>query len=331
MNEFLQTRKSIALLPTPIEYLKNLSREYGIFLYMKRDDQTGMELSGNKIRKLEYILYQAEAEGADSLITCGGIQSNHARAVAVVCRKTGYTPYLLLRGTPPAGRLEGNLFLNSLLNAQLRWITPDEYRSSRNEIMQAWAEELKQQSCRPMIIPEGASDSTGYLGYTRAGQEILQQSSEMGVDFDYIISAIGSGGTFGGLILAKKLFGMKTKMIGVNVCDNALYFQERIGGVLRECIKRYDLSFQITNDELDIVDGFVGPGYAISTLPERTIIRHVAQQEGIYLDPVYTGKAFWGMEHLILSGKIPAHSTVLFIHTGGLFGLFPQADDFIES
>ncbi|MBP7461933.1 MAG: D-cysteine desulfhydrase family protein [Candidatus Delongbacteria bacterium] len=330
MDNFLDRRHPIALLPTPIERMSNLSREYGVSLYIKRDDMTGMELGGNKIRKLEYTLYQAETEGVNALMTCGGIQSNHARAVAVAARKQGYTPYLLLRGTPPEKGLDGNLLLNTMLDAQIRWITPDQYRTDRNPIMQTWAQELESIGQKVMIIPEGASDSTGYLGYANAGQEIRQQAGEMGIDFDAIICAVGSGGTFGGLMLAQKLFGLKAQIMGVNVCDDAPYFRQRISRVLDECIQRYQLNFRIPQEELMIIDGFVGPGYAVSTRDERDLMRHVARQEGIYLDPVYTGKAFWAMDHLIRTGRIAAGSTVLFIHTGGLFGLFPQGDEFIE-
>jgi len=314
---------NIGNIPTKIEYSQYLSKKYNLNFYLKRDDQTGIGLSGNKIRKLEYLFHDAIKKGYKNVITCGGIQSNHCRATAVLSRMVGIAPYLVLRGTEPEEYYDGNLFLNKLLDAQIFWVTPEEYKEQINEILQQKADAIG--SC--YLIPEGGSNEIGYLGYLNAGLEILNQEKEMGVSFDYIFCAVGSGGTLGGLILAKKIFNINAKIVGVNVCDDASYFQSRILRVLNSFIDKYNLELEITKDDIQIIDGFVGPGYAISTMEERQLIKEMAKNSGIFLDPVYTGKLMWALDSNLKKHEYKK-SNVLFIHTGGIFGLFPQKELF---
>ncbi len=319
---------SVALLPTPVQYLDALSRELDVEFYIKRDDLTGMELSGNKIRKLDFLFAQAIDQKATAIITCGGIQSNHARATAVLCRKLGLKPCLVLREGDGKNSPQGNLLLDHLLDARIIWITAEQYRDQRGEIMDDWALKLSQEGEAPFIIPEGGSNALGYMGYYQAALEIDRQSKEMNLSFDYLVTAIGSGGTFGGLWFANKLHHFSWELLGVNVCDTAEYFKSRIIGVLSELDVAYDLGLPLEPNELAIIDGFVGPGYAVSTVEDRFLIHKMARLHGIFLDPVYTGKAFHALVSSIESGRIPKKSKILFVHTGGLFGLFPQNHTF---
>lgn len=191
--------KSMAHLPTPIAALSRLSKAIGgPQLFIKRDDLTGCAMSGNKIRKLEFVAADAIKKGADTLITCGGIQSNHARATAVLAAKLGLKSLLVLRGQM-GGDADGNLFIDKLVGAEIRCITKEDYNARVNEIMDEIADELRAQGRKPYIIPEGASNAVGALGYLRAFKEITEQSKQLKLNFDAIICAVGSGGTYAGL------------------------------------------------------------------------------------------------------------------------------------
>ena len=191
-------RIRIANLPTRINKLEKLSREYGKNIYIKRDDMTGIEISGNKVRKLEYILAEAQDKGIDTLITAGGIQSNHARATAAVCAMYGLSCHLVLRGRP--SEIEGNFWMDYMLGAEIHVIEPG---LSREEYMEGLSEKLVSEGKKPMIIPVGASNATGSLGYEGAFYEIQEQEKELGVEFDAIAVSVGSGGTYAGLLAGK--------------------------------------------------------------------------------------------------------------------------------
>src|SRR5690554_5327345 len=192
---------SLANLPTKIEKLEKLSKELGHEIYIKRDDQTGSEITGNKIRKLEYAVQEALDKGCDYLITCGGIQSNHARATAAVAAKLGLGAYLVLRGSED-NELEGNYFFDKLLGAKIRFVASEEYSNNRMEIMEEIKAKLEKEGYKPYIIPEGASNGVGSLGYCNAMEEILRQEKEIGIKFDAIAVTVGSGGTYAGLYYA---------------------------------------------------------------------------------------------------------------------------------
>jgi len=318
----------LANLPTKIEKLDRLSRELGgPRIYVKRDDQTGSEISGNKVRKLEFTVAEAMRQGCDMLITCGGVQSNHARATAAVAAKLGMSSCLVLRGTGEE-EIDGNRFLDLLLGAKIKFITPEQYSSSRNQIMEEVKKEMKKGGYKPYIIPEGASNGLGALGYFKAMQEIMQQEKEMGVRFDAILMAVGSGGTYAGMFLGNKLLKNNAEIYGVNVCDNEEYFQNAIYNIIHESYEYIDEKIELEKKDIKVIDGYVGLGYALSRPEELDFLYHVAKLEGLILDPVYTGKAMFGLADCIKRGKFKQHKNVLFLHTGGLYGLFPTKGKF---
>jgi len=326
----LPERIQLANLPTKIEKLQRLSEEAGgPDIYIKRDDQTGTEISGNKIRKLEYVIKEALDQNCDYLITCGGIQSNHARATAAAAAKLGLGSCLVLRssGNDP---LKGNYFLDKLLGADIKFISDEDYSERRMEIMEEVAEELIKQGHRPYIIPVGASNGIGTFGYYTAMEEIIQQEKEMGIHFDAVVLTVGSGGTYSGMFLANKVLNNDSTIYGINICDTADYFQDTIMDILKDSFRYIDYEESISKDELRIIDGYAGEGYALSRPEELQFIYRLAKLEGVILDPVYTGKAMYGLINEIKKGNMDHHKNILFVHTGGLFGLFPKSDLFFN-
>lgn len=323
------SRIKLANLPTPIEKLARLSEQWnGPELFVKRDDLTGMAMSGNKIRKLEFVIAEAQKQGADVLITCGGIQSNHARATAVAARKLGMESWLVLRGKQ-GSKIEGNLVLDLMVDARIKYITPEQYRDEVSDIMADLAGELRKQGKHPFVIPEGASDELGAIGYFAAAEEIAAQLSEKKLNIDYLVCAVGSGGTYAGLLLGQKYFKQNYEVVGFNVCDDEAFFVNKINMISQQAIERFDLPVSVSPSDIKIIDGYVGEGYALSRPAEIEFIKSVAATEALFLDPVYTGKAFFGLKDQILNTeRFPKNSRILFLHSGGLFGLFPKQDLF---
>ena len=319
---------SLANLPTKISRLERLSREWGVNLYVKRDDQTGSEISGNKIRKLEYLLKIALDTNCDTLITTGGIQSNHCRATAASAALLGLKCELLLRiGDTP--KIEGNYFLDKLFGAGVNFCNAEEYRESRDQIMKSIGERLEREAGRKcFIIPEGASNAVGSLGYYEAMGEIASHEREGGLNFDTVVVAVGSGGTYSGLCMANKEMGMNKRVLGFAVASDKEYFTDKINEINREAAKLAGLKSQFTKSDIEINDTYIGEGYAISRSEELEFLSYVASREALVLDPVYTGKAMYGLYNEIKEGNVPQGANVLFIHTGGIFGLFPKQDQF---
>ena len=329
--DFLNKKISAGRLNTPIQYMPRLSKRYDVDFYMKRDDMTGAGLSGNKIRKLEYLFYDAEAQGADTVITCGGTQSNHARATAVLARIRGLHPILLLYGKQPQKPYDGNLLLDYLLDAELHWALPDDIWN--NAIMEEIAEKERANGKKPYIIPMGGSNTIGSLGYVNCALEIMKQQDELGLKFDYVFCSVGSGGTLAGLIIGKSVFGWNTKILGVNVSLDKDFFISHVSQILEETEKfnrKYGVDTKISSKDINIIDGFVGAGYAIPSEEEMELIKLAARAEGIFLDPVYTGKTFWALDTLLKNHKIERNAKILFIHTGGIYGLFPERKFFFN-
>lgn len=323
----LPARVPLARLPTPLEPSARLGAALGIDLLYKRDDLTGLELTGNKARKLEYLLAEAEATGADTLVTCGGVQSNHARATAFAGARRGLSSVLVLRvpdpSRPPAP--EANVLLDRLAGAELRWISPDAYRR-RGEVMAGVADELRAAGRRPYVIPEGGSSALGSLGYVLAVAELRAQLPAAWRDGPITIAyAAGSGGTGAGIELGIRLLGWSgARPLGFAVCNDAAYFRETMAGLCAEARRRWPALPAVPAAEVAIDDGFVGPGYALTTPEGIDLIRRAARQDGVLLDPVYTGKAMLGLATRAKEGALPARRAV-FLHTGGAFGLFPFA------
>ena len=314
--------------PTKIERLEKLSTMLKENIYIKRDDQTGSEVSGNKIRKLEFSINEAINNDCDTLITCGGIQSNHARATAAAGIKLGLKSVLVLRSdeTP---EMEGNYLIDKIMGADIRIISSEDYRERRQEIMENILKELEEKGRKGYIIPEGASNGIGTFGYINCFKEILDQEKELGITFDTIVTAVGSGWTIAGLYLGNKLTESNKKIVGINVCDSAEYFKDKVRSILEE-VKTYipDRKFEITKDDMHIIDGYVGDGYALSRPEELEFICDFAEAEGIILDPVYTGKTMKGLYTELKKGTFKDSKNILFIHTGGIFGLFSKRNQF---
>ncbi len=316
-------RLSRARLPTPLTAAERLSRELGVALWFKRDDLTGAALSGNKIRKLEFLFAEAAAEGADTVVTCGGEQSNHCRATAIAAVELGVKPFLLLRTENPTAPppVEANILLDRLVGAEVRWVSREEYRR-RAEIFVEVAAELRARGRKPYLIPEGGSNALGAWGYIRCVEELAHELSPGPATLVY---AAGSGGTGAGLVLGVKLLGLPWRVVGVNVCDDRDYFVRVIGEICEAAIDRWKLPLKFSRDEIEIVDGYVGAGYAKSRPDELATLRDVARAEGLVLDPVYTGKAFHGLTRELARDRKQFGERIVFIHTGGIFGLFPKA------
>jgi D-cysteine desulfhydrase len=327
-------RLDLARLPTPLEPMMRLSEELGVDLYVKRDDLSGLALSGNKVRKLEFVLADALSQGADMVLTCGGAQSNHARATAVGAARLGIGCRLILR-TPDSANpppMEGNTLLDRLAGAEIRWVSPDEY-AQRDEVFEQEADRLRRAGRRPYLIPEGASNALGAWGYIRAAEELAWDLSRLpgtpGRETT-LIHATGSGGTGAGLILGAKLFGLNVRVASINVCDDREHFVKVIGEICGDAISRYQLNVSFSPErDVDIIDGYVGRGYALSQPQELSLIRDVARKEGLFLDPVYTGKAFFGMTEELKRNPGSFGKRVVFLHTGGIFGLFAKAAEMV--
>ncbi len=327
-TSFIPEKIPLAHLPTPIHKLERLSKEWGgPEIFIKRDDFTGSEYSGNKIRKLEFAIAEAKRQDADYLITCGGVQSNHARATAVAAARLKMGSFLVLRGEEPEIK-DGNLLLDLLVGAKIRYISAEDYSNRIDEIMAEIAEELQNQGHRTYVIPEGASNAIGSFGYFTAMAEILLQMQDMDIQFDYVICADGSGGTHAGLLMGKKFYQVPAEVIGVNVCDDEAYFFEKITRICRNAAVQYRVPVKIDPAEIRVIDGYVGEGYALNRKEEIEFIQQIARTEGVILDPVYTAKAFFGIRDQIEKGFFKKGEKILFIHTGGIFGLFPKKELF---
>jgi D-cysteine desulfhydrase len=323
-------RVPLAHAPTPLDQLRRTGIDLGVELYIKRDDLSGVSMTGNKVRKLEFLLADAVARGADTILTCGGAQSNHCRATAVAAAKLGLKVRLLLRTpdplNPPA--LEGNLLLDRLVGAEVVWITPDEYRR-REEIFRRMSDELADQGRRPYVVPEGGSNALGAWGYVVCAEELAGDLAALGpARTTTVVYAAGSGGTGAGLILGARLCGLDARIVGFNVCDDRGYFVSAIGGIVDDMIREHWLKVRFARErDVEIIDGYVGRGYAESRPEELELIAQIARSEGIFLDPVYTGKAFYGMVSELKKSPGALGERIVFVHTGGLFGLFPKAGE----
>ena len=326
----MKNKINIANLPTKIEKLEKISIELGVNIFFKRDDQTGSEVSGNKVRKLEYSIKEAIDQGCDTLITCGGIQSNHARSTAAAAIKAGLSSILVLR-TNEEPEVDGNYFIDRLLGADIRFITSEEYSNNRQEIMENIVKELEKDERKGYIIPEGASNGVGSLGYINFVKEVLEFEEKTDVVFDTIVVAVGSGGTYAGIHMGNDIYlDGKRRVVGFNVCDTAEFFKEKVEEIIKESkeyLNEKDLK-KVKSENMDIIDGYVGEGYALSTEEELNFIWDLAKKEGVILDPVYTGKAMFGLHNEIKKGSFKNSKNILFVHTGGLFGLFPKKNQF---
>ena len=322
-------RVPLAQVPTPLQLLPRLSEQFGngCRLWIKRDDLTGSTLSGNKVRKLEFIAGAAKEQDCSVLITCGGIQSNHCRATALVGAQLGLMVHLLLRGEEPSDS-DGNLLLDQLAGAEISFYPPRQYFRELDSLFAHWSEYYLEQGMKSLCVPTGASDGIGLWGYIAGCEELKSDLAREGINGAEIVCATGSGGTQAGLTLGVALHGLDARVWGFNVCDDEAWFLNKVAEDIADWESRYQLTAPASGIETRVVDGYVGPGYGIADPEVFDTIALVARMEGIVLDPVYTGKAFHGMLQEINAGRFNAHKDIVFVHTGGVFGLFPQRDGF---
>lgn len=331
-NQFPE-RASWARLPTPIEKMERISAELGIDLWIKRDDQTGFEWSGNKIRKLEFLAHDALKKGATCLITCGGVQSNHCRATAALAAKLGLRCVLFLRGEAPAKAVSNNL-LDRLFGAEIFYLTNEQYYEGMGDLQKLVGEQIRATGGKTYFIPEGGSNGLGAFGYAQAYLEIEEQRKEKDLaPFDSIVVAHGSGGTQAGLVLGKLHSGNTNRfprIVGVNVCYDKKESFELVKKVLWAAIQEHGLPLSFAAEDIEMLDGFLGRGYALSTPEEMKFLLKISREEGLLLDPVYTGKAFLGLYKTVKENPGALGKRVLFLHTGGGFGLFKLEEEWKE-
>ena len=317
---------ALAHVPTPLWHSPSLDALIGTEVWVKRDDMSAGAESGNKIRKLEYLFAAAVDEGADTIVTCGAAQSNHARATALLGARLGFKSLLFLRTTDPQHPPSptGNLLLDRIAGAEVRFITPSDY-ARRAELMETARGELLRQGRIAYVIPEGGSNGLGALGYVDAMREVreyLDAGFAGGpLSFDAVVHACGSGGTAAGVVLGAARWKISDRVVAVAVCDDREYFENTVGRIIAEA-RELDASLSGAA-ELVVEDRFKGPAYGVATEEQLRLIVNVASRTGLVLDPVYTGKAMFGLAHMD-----PKPRRALFIHTGGLPGLLAQPEAF---
>jgi D-cysteine desulfhydrase len=324
-------RLSLAHLPTPLVELKNLSREMGVpRVLMKRDDLTGLETTGNKVRKLEYVVADAVARGADVLVTHGGYQSNHCRATAAIGARLGLRVRLILRAPaetadPPK---DGNLFLDHLFGADVSLHPPGEYAERKRELIDAAMAVERAAGRTPYFFPVGASIPLGCWGYVRCMSELaVQLGPDAAVD---VFSSVSSAGTHVGLMLGRALLKLRNwRVIGVPVSDSVAFFQRDLRELERKTVASYGLEVGEADTPIHLIDGFIGEGYAIPYPAAIETTRLLARREGILLDPTYTAKGMTGMLETIRAGGVRPGAVPVFVHTGGAFGLLARRDLFL--
>ena len=320
MNGKAPPRIRFAHLPTPIDPMHRLTSAIrGPKLWIKRDDQTGLAFGGNKTRKLEFLVAEAQAQGAKTLLTAGAPQSNHCRQTAAAAARFGFQCKLLLVGHPPQ-EINGNLLLDELLGAELIWAETED----ADQELQGLFEEVWAAGERPYLIPVGGSNPVGAAGYAAAMAEFVAQDLEV----DRIVFATSSGGTQAGLLAGAKIHGYRGKITGILI--GKYKHTAEVGGLMQLVQETADLlgeSIDVSEKDVDIRDGYLGEGYGIVSELEREAIHLFAKTEGILLDPVYTGRAAGGMLDLIQKGEIDQEERVLFWHTGGTPALFAYVKD----
>lgn len=318
-------RIHLCSLPTPITPLKRLS-EYlgGVNIYIKRDDLTGVAFGGNKSRKLEFLLADAKKKQANVIITEGALQSNHCLQTAASGLNTGFECELVLSGEKPE-TITGNLLLDQILDVKIHRVNES---SARKMFMQQLETELRKQGKRPYVIPTGGSTDVGALGYINCVLEIIKQSNDQDISFTHLIHATGSGGTQAGLLIGKRLYSPRMKIVGIGVGDPKEDLEKEILKIVIQFKKEWDLDLDFNNSEIEVLEGYSGEGYGIASDEMIQAVKLVAKLEAIFLDPVYNGKAMVGLIDLIKSEVIPKESNVLFLHSGGGPALFRYSSEF---
>jgi D-cysteine desulfhydrase family pyridoxal phosphate-dependent enzyme len=318
-------RFPLAQLPTPLMPAQNLSAELGgPEILIKRDDLTGLALGGNKTRKLEYLVADAQLKGATHLITTGSVQSNHCRQTAAAAKIAGLNCVLVMSATSETPEIQGNLLLDTILGAETVIITD---RDQRYPTMDRVADELRGQGAVPYVIPVGGSNPVGSSAYVAATYELIGQLIEQGKRPTRLYSAGGGpGGTFSGLCLGAKLAGAPYQPIGISIEGPNDRVQAACVELANKTAEYLEADVTITEADVRVDDRYTGPGYGIATDECLEAIRLFARTEGIFLDPVYTGKVAAGLIDHVRKGEIGPDETVVFLHSGGAPALFAMTD-----
>jgi L-cysteate sulfo-lyase len=323
----------LADLPTPLERMDRLSKHLGgAEIWIKRDDQTGLATGGNKTRKLELLIADALAQDANVVLTAGAAQSNHCRQTAAAAARAGLDCVLVLRGKAlPREQWSGNLLLDDLLGAQIWWAGADDVIDA----LEAAAQAERAAGRKPYAIPVGGSNAVGAAAYAQAFEELWGQMAAQGagydpVDFDRVLFASGSGGTQAGLVVGAKACGYEGQVLGISVSRTSEHLREKVCALLEPTAAGLGLDLAFGPEDVQVNDEYLGGGYGVLTDAEREAVRLVARNEGILLDPVYTGKAMAGLLGLVRRGEIGADERVLFWHTGGIPALFAYTGELLE-
>lgn len=317
-------RLNFGYYPTPLEELPRLRQALGggPRIFIKRDDYSGPGFGGNKVRKLEYVLAKAMSDGAEVIVTAGGLKSNHARVTAAMCARLGLRCILVLNSSAIMfhGLAPASLTADRLYGAEIVCV---ETREARSATMQAIAERLERGGNKVVVVPLGASIPLGALGFVRAAQELKSQMQSLGMHFDYIFHSSSSGGTQAGLIAGLQLAGMTNiKVIGVSPDDPSQAIAGEIGGIIRGIGELLQLPKGALDDSATVIDDYIGDGYGIQSKESQAAIELLARTEGLLLDPVYTSKAMAALIDWINAGRLAENENVLFWHTGGQLALF---------
>jgi len=319
-------RIPLGFLPTPLEELPRLTQALGgPRLLIKRDDQTGLASGGNKARKLEFSVAEALRQGVDTLITVGGVQSNHCRQTAAAAARCGLRCIVVLRGHAPA-TANGNLLLDHLLGAQVVFSGD----RTREAVAEDVAKEQRAAGHRPHLIPVGASNEIGAVGFVAAIEELDSQLKERKLSVDRVVFASSSFGTQAGLCVGSKAIGFTPQIAAIAIDSSRAELQAGVAAIARATIQRLGLDLSLTPEEVVAYDGYLGAGYAVMGELEREAISLMARSEGILLDPVYTGRAMAGLIDLIRKREFGKDETIVFWHTGGSAALFAYADQLLE-
>ena len=322
-NDINLPKISLGFFPTPIVELRRLGKALGgMLIFMKRDDQTGLALGGNKTRKLEYLLGNALAQGCDCIVTAGAAQSNHCRQTAAAAAMLNLKCHLVLGGEEP-DRLSGNLLLDKLFDCQIHWAGPHR----KGEDIPRICEQLRAAGKKPYLVPYGGSNELGAIGFVEAIRELAAQSGDR--PFTHLVFPSSSGGTQAGLMVGKVVCRQNFRVIGINI-DKGAAGEPPLGQQVLALANRtaalLGVAHEFTEPELNLLDDYVGDGYGVVGDREREAITLTARSEGILLDPVYTGRAMGGLIDMVRSGEIGPKDRVLFWHTGGIPALFADPE-----
>jgi len=317
-------RVNIAHLPTPLEPLDQLSHLLGgPDLWIKRDDQTGLATGGNKTRKLEFLVADALAAGADTLITGGAAQSNHSRQTAAAAARFGLACTLVLKGAQPS-EIQGNLLIDEIVGANIVWAGTEPLDTTMGLV----AERLRSEGHRPYIIPYGGSNPLGASGYIVAMEELMAQCQSKGISFDHIVFASSSGGTQAGMVIGADTLSFGGQVLGISIDLDADSLKSKLVDLANATVSYLDLRPHYESQSFSVNDCYIGEGYGVFGDLEHNAILTLGRTEGVLLDPVYTGRAFGGLLDMVQRGEITKNERVLFWHTGGTSGLFGYAEQF---